>query len=99
MHQVRLGRGHRATSLVLLVLLSILTPPSWCWGPAGGIPAVAGRRRAPWQGNAVRRGREEGCKFSAGGEGLLAAAPTGPRPQAPWLWAVLLAGLCKAAGS
>lgn len=36
--------------------------------------------------------------FSAGGERWLGAAPTGPCPQDPRPWAVLLAGLSRAAG-
>lgn len=43
-------------------------PPSWCWAPTCGFPAP--RRSgampcspAPWQGDAVRRGTEQGCKF------------------------------------
>lgn len=90
-HQVTLGRGHGRQSGA--PQHPAPHPGSGDLLVASQPRTVAGRCCAPWQGDTVHCGTEQGCKFSADGGCLLGAAPTGPCPPVPWSLAVPLAGL------
>lgn len=87
--------GDMATSLVLLSIL----PPILVLGTSLWLPSPA-----PWQGDAVHRGRVTLCTVAQSRATssqltgcLLGAAPAGRCPQVPWPWAVPLADLSRAA--